>query len=97
VAACVRVGAVARELDEVEGVEDRDRSGEVGEEDDARLQRRDEEGLAARVVARDLGAELADARAELLPREVDLADDVRVGYDASSSRYRCARRSTSRL
>jgi hypothetical protein len=66
--------AVARELDEIESVLDRERARQVGEEDDARLQRADEDRLATRVVAADLGAELAYARAELSGRQVDLAD-----------------------
>jgi len=97
VAARVGVGAVAGELDEVERVGDRDRPGEVGDEDDARLERRDEQRLAGFVVLGDLAAELADARRQLLTREVDLPDRRRQGYDASSRRYRCARRSMSRL
>jgi hypothetical protein len=97
VTARVRVGAVARELDEVEPVRDPDRAGEVGEEDDARLQRRDEQRLAAVVVPRDLVSELPDACSQLPAREVDLPDRRRSSYDASSRRYRCARRSTSRL
>jgi hypothetical protein len=78
VAACVGVGAVARQLDEVVRVGDPHRAGEVGEEDHARLQRRDEERLAPRVVAGDLAAELADACGQLLPRQVDLADGARL-------------------
>jgi hypothetical protein len=98
-AAEARIRPVARELDEIERVGDRDRPREVGEEDDARLQRRDEQRLAAGVVAGDLPAELGDARRELLAREVNLADVVSLArrYDASSRRYRCARRSISRL
>ena len=57
--------AVAGELDEVERVEDRDRAREVGDEDEARLQRRHEDRLAAGVVAGDLGAELPNARGKL--------------------------------
>jgi hypothetical protein len=68
------VGAVvARELDEVDLVRDRNRAREVGQEDEARLQQRDEQQVAAGVVARDLGAELADARLQLLGGEKDLA------------------------
>ena len=68
------VGAVvAGELYEVDRVRDRDRAGEVGQEDEARLQQRDEQQVAAGVVARDLGAELADARLQLLGGEKDLA------------------------
>jgi hypothetical protein len=82
-----RVGAVvAGELDEVDRVRDRDRAGEIGQEDEARLQQRDEQQLAAGVLAGDLGAELADAGIQLLRREKDLAYS-RVGdYDARSSR-----------
>jgi hypothetical protein len=57
-------------------VQDRHGAREVGDEDETRLQRRDEDGLAAGEVARDLGAELPDARGELRPREVDLPDPV---------------------
>jgi hypothetical protein len=81
------VGAVvAGELDEVDRVRDRDRAREVGQEDEARLQQRDEQQVAAGVLAGDLGAELADACIQLLRREKDLAYS-RVGdYDARSSR-----------
>jgi hypothetical protein len=67
---------------------DPDLAREVGEEDEARLQQRDEQQLAALVVARDLGAELADTRLQLLRREEDVADPaVGVGrYEARSSR-----------
>jgi len=78
--------AVAGELDEVDLVEDRDRPREVGEEDDARLQRSDQEQLALGVVARDVGAELLDARPQFLGAEEDLADARIGGYDARSSR-----------
>jgi hypothetical protein len=43
-------------------VGDEERAGEIGKEDDARLQRADEQRLAAVIVARDLRAELANAR-----------------------------------
>jgi hypothetical protein len=66
--------AVAGELDEVERVRDRDRAREVCEEDEARLERADEQRLAALEVARDLGAQLRDTRGQLAGREVDLAD-----------------------
>src|SRR5712691_123908 len=92
--------AVTGELDEVERVWDRDRPREIGDEDEARLQRADEDRLAAVVVARDLGAELVHARAELVSRQVDLADPrVRgeISYEARS-RWKCwASRSRSRL
>src|SRR5882672_9414149 len=99
VAAHLRV-AVTGELDEVERVRDRDRPREVRDEDEARLQRADQDRLAAVVVARDLGAELVHARAELVGRKVDLADPrVRgeLSYEARS-RWKCwASRSRSRL
>jgi hypothetical protein len=88
--------AVGRELEEVQLVRDLERSGEVGQEDEARLQRCDEDRDDVDVVTRDLRRELADAAADLLAREVDLADASR-RYDASSSLYRSARRSMSRL
>ena len=93
-AAAPAVG-VARELDQVDRVQDRQRPREVGEEDGTRLQRRDEHRLAAGVVGGDRGAELAHARGDLGGREVHLAGGV-VSYEASFSRYRWARRSRSR-
>jgi hypothetical protein len=69
------VGAVvAGQLDEVDLVLDRDRAREVGEEDEARLQQRDEQQVSALVVARDVGAQLLDAAAQLVRTEEDLAD-----------------------
>jgi hypothetical protein len=68
-------------------VDDGHRAREVGQEDEARLQRPDEDRLAALVVAGNLLAELADAGAELVGREIDLADPrIRGGilYDARS-------------
>ena len=65
---------VAGELDEVEVVRDGDRARQVGDERDARLQRPDQERLAASEVARDLLAQLAYARVDLVGVEVDLAD-----------------------
>ena len=62
VAALVGARRVARELDEVEAVVDPDRAGQVGDEDDARLERRDEQRLPALVVTGDLAPELADTR-----------------------------------
>jgi hypothetical protein len=89
--------AVARKLDEVECVRDRQLAGEVGQEDDARLQRADQERLAIGVVARDLRAELGDPRGDLLAREVDLPDSIVAVYEARSSRKCWASRSRSRL
>ena len=62
VAAGVRAGGVARELDEVDPVRDLDGTREVGQEDEARLQRRDEERFEVLVVVRDLATELTDTR-----------------------------------
>jgi hypothetical protein len=98
VPARVGAGRVGRELEEVEAVVDRQRAREVGEEDEARLERRDQQRLAVGVVARDLPAELADARLQLLAIEVDVPEPSGgLGQLASSSRYRSARRSMSRL
>jgi hypothetical protein len=55
-------------------VRDRDRSREVGEEDEARLQQCDEQQVAVGVVFRDLPTELANTRAELFGAEKDVAD-----------------------
>jgi hypothetical protein len=70
--------------------------GEVGQEEDARLQRRDEDRLAALVVARDLGTELENARPNLAGCEIDLAELVGL-YEARSSLYLSASRAISRL
>jgi hypothetical protein len=66
--------AVACKLDEVERMRDRDRAREVGEEDEARLERPDEQRLTAVEVAGNLRAELRDTRGQLAGRKVDLAD-----------------------
>jgi hypothetical protein len=47
---------------------------EIGEEDDARLQRRDQERLARPVVVRDLVCQLCDPVCDLLAGEVPVAD-----------------------
>jgi hypothetical protein len=70
---------VGGELDEVDPVQDRQRTREIGEEDEARLQRRDEQRLAALVVGRDLGAELRDAGCDLVRGDVDLPDAAVAG------------------
>jgi len=57
-------------------VDDRQRAREVGEEDEARLEAPDEDGLAPGVVGADLGAQLRDPGGDLGGREVDLADAV---------------------
>jgi hypothetical protein len=101
------VGRVAGELDEVDVVQDPDRARQVGEEDEARLQGRDQDRLATFVVGGDLGAQFGDAGGDLVGGEVDLADarvtrDVWTGrpqvrQEASFRPYRCPRRSMSRL
>jgi hypothetical protein len=68
------VDAVARELDEVEVVVDRDRAREVADEREARLQRADKQRFLACVVAGQLRGELPDAGTDLVGIEKDLAD-----------------------
>jgi hypothetical protein len=65
---------VAGELDEVDLVQVRNGPREIGEEDEARLQERDEQQLAVGVVGGDLGAQLGDAAAQLIGAEEDVAD-----------------------
>ncbi len=96
-AAAVGAGRVARKLDEVEPMVNPEGPGQVGDEDDARLERRDEQRLFVLVVTGDLAPELADTRPQLPAREVDLPEPRLGGYVASSSWYRSARRSMSRL
>jgi len=93
-----RGAPVARELDEVQVVVDRDRAREVGDEQQAGLERPDDQRLALTVVGLDLAPELGYAGADLLRGQIDVADAlVDRGYEASSRRYRSARRSMSRL
>jgi len=63
-------------------VRDRQRPREVGEEDDARLQRRNEQRLAADVGRSKVDAELRDAASDLVARQIDLPDRVAVGREA---------------
>jgi hypothetical protein len=78
---------VARQLDEVDLVRDRDRAREVGQEDEARLQEGDEQQLAAFVVLGDLRAELGDTLSQLPGAEEDVPESrVARLYDARSSR-----------
>jgi hypothetical protein len=65
------------------------RAREVGQEDEARLERADEQRLAACVVARDLAGELVDARAQLVAGEIDLADPRIGGLYEARSRRKC--------
>jgi hypothetical protein len=78
-------------------VVDPERAGQVGDEDDARLERRHEQRLFVLVVPRDLGAQLSDTRMQLLASEVDVTEPGLGPYDASSSWYLSASRSMSRL
>jgi hypothetical protein len=81
------VGAVvAGELDEVDRVRDRDRARQVGQEDEARLEQRDKQQVAAVVLAGDLGAELVDPCSQLVRCEKDLSDAGVGDYDARSRR-----------
>jgi hypothetical protein len=57
---------VAGKLDEIELMDQRDCAREVGEEEQGALERRDEQKIAIGVVGGDLGAELGDARLDLL-------------------------------
>jgi hypothetical protein len=52
------------------------RAREVGQEDGARLERRDEQRLAVRVDLGKLLAELGDPAADLLTGQVDVPDGV---------------------
>jgi hypothetical protein len=76
---------------------DRESPGEIGDENDAGLERCDQQRLETPVVAGDLLPELGDARLQLLAAEVDVPQTRTGNYDASSSWYRSARRSMSRL
>ena len=64
----------------------RQRPREIGEEDDARLERSDEQRLSAGIGNRQLPAELVDATADLLAGEVDLPGGGAAGQEASLSR-----------
>jgi hypothetical protein len=92
--------SVAGELDEVERVVDRYRTGEVADEGDAGLQRADEQRLAVGVVSRQLRPDLRDAVSDLVGVEEDLADALvacgQRGQDAFRSPKRAASRSKSR-
>ena len=76
---------------------DRDRAGEVGDEDERAAQDRDEDEVTVAVVAGDLSSELANPACDVDPGQVDLADP-RVGlYSVWLLRpYFWARRSKSR-
>jgi hypothetical protein len=72
----VSVAVVRRELDEIQVVQNRRRAREVRKEDEARLERRDEQRLEAVVVRRNLGSEFRDPASNLVPAEVYLADPM---------------------
>jgi hypothetical protein len=55
-------------------VDDRERTREIGDEDDGSLQRGNQNRLEAVVVGGDLRRELLDPLANLFSGEVDLAD-----------------------
>jgi hypothetical protein len=63
-------------------VRDRQRAREIGEEDGAGLERRDQQWLAAGVGRRQLVAELVDAATDLRAGQVDVPDRVAVGREA---------------
>ncbi len=65
-----------------------DRARQVGQEDEARLQRRDEQRLAAVVLGGEVSAQLCDARLQLLRAEIDVADARVECYEARSRWYR---------
>ena len=94
------VVAVPRQLDEVERMVERRGARKVADERDAGLERADEERLAPAVVAGELGADLADARTDLVAVEEDLADALvarrQRAQDAFRSPNRAASRSKSR-
>ena len=62
-----------------------DRAHQVGEEEDGALQHADEQRVAARVVARDLRAQLADAVLQIVRLDQDLADR-RVAHEGAECR-----------
>jgi hypothetical protein len=70
------VSVVAGQGDDVQIVDDRQRTGEVGDEDERGLQRGDEDGLEPVVVDGDLGAQLLDPAVDLLGGQVDVADPL---------------------
>jgi len=83
---------VGRELQKIDLMRDRERPREIREEDDARLERRDEKWSSSLVSRRELLAELVDPAGDLLAGEVDLPRAARRreirrdGQEASLSR-----------
>ena len=90
--ASVLAVGVRGQLDHVERVGDSKRAREIGEEHDARLERRDEDGIEAVVFAPDLLSQLGDPGRDLPAREVHGADLAVLGvvcvchYEARRSR-----------
>jgi hypothetical protein len=86
--------SIRREFHDVERVGDRQCSRQIGEEDDARLEGRDEDRIESRVVAGELGSELENAGRDLGPAQIDRPDGAlfrwglgsRHDYDARRSR-----------
>ena len=74
-----RVGAVSGQLDELELVRDLELARQVGEEDDAGLERRNQERFAPAVVLVDLLGQLGYPFRDLLCGEVAVADARSVG------------------
>jgi hypothetical protein len=62
-------------------VRNRQGAGEVGEKDGARLERRDQQRLAAGVRLGQLGTQLTDPAADLLTGQIDLPDRVTIGLE----------------
>jgi hypothetical protein len=90
------VAAVAGELDEVEGVGDRQGARGVADEREARLQRADQQGIEPGVVLGNLPPQLGDSGRDLVCVEEDLGDSAVERYDAFRRPYRAASRSKSR-
>ena len=78
---------VGSELDDVERVRNRELASEIGEEDHARLEWRDQKRIEPDVVRRDLGPELCDPCRDLLSAEVDVADLSVLGAGCASVHY----------
>jgi hypothetical protein len=88
--------AVAGELDEVEGVVDRRRPGQIADERNARLERADEQRLPSGVVVCQLRADLSDAGMDLVGVEEDLADALVVCRQRVQDAFRSPKRAASR-
>jgi hypothetical protein len=72
--AAAAVALVAGQGEEIEVVRDGQCAGEIRDEDGGRLQRGDEDRLAAGVVGRDGVSKLGDPSPDVVGREIDLAD-----------------------